>query len=395
MDGVLDVALPDSTELAFVRIQLPTVEYLHIHSVGLVDSGRRYIGAATVGLSASSHRGESEKWLLRKELLNPSNKLHNAVHTLKESKPWVQLSLVRPMNLTRIKLQNRKRSWAIRARGIMISGSADGIKWQLLYDQQQRLQQLYAEALEQLGGALSEDVVSFICDVLTYNYRAAEKEFMHMRLEDDVRQDIVNGLNEIVMPARSLEWTGHGARMSFRYWTFDDKVEYVKTASTLVRDLQAVGEDACLGFGSVLGVVREADLIAHDDDMDVVVAFPRGTARTLGAAKKIVQEFLELHGYQVRKIFFSHLHVWRGRFKIDVFVGIYDEGKRIGWYPGKRAALRRSEMFPAREIDLLGVNCLVPADPERYLAVIYGVDWRSPDPRWKYKWDHSEYADIA
>src|SRR5690606_35569066 len=105
--------------------------------------------------------------------------------------------------------------------------------------------------------------------------------------------------------------------------------------------------DACLGFGSVLSLVRDRDLIPHDDDLDIIVGFPPEVAPRLSVALTLAAEHLTTLGYKVSGKFFSHRHVSRGGMKLDVFVGIYEDGDSIGWFPGARGALRRCDVFPA------------------------------------------------
>jgi hypothetical protein len=99
-------------------------------------------------------------------------------------------------------------------------------------------------------------------------------------------------------------------------------------------------------------------------------------------------------GYEVSGEFATHRHVRRpGRKPVDVFVGIF-EGDAIAWYPGARGGLTRQIVFPPVAAELLGVRCLIPAQPEVYLERLYGPGWRVPDPYFSHAWDRSAYADI-
>ena len=52
-------------------------------------------------------------------------------------------------------------------------------------------------------------------------------------------------------------------------------------------------------------------------------------------------------------------------------------------------------MYPRTFAPLLGVDCPLPADPETYLATLYGPTWNTPDPHFAHRWDRSTYADLA
>jgi hypothetical protein len=388
-----------SESWSFLRFELPCKQFLHLHSIDLRDADGRSIAGPDVGLAASSHYGPSLKLLRARKVLDPEQPYRFGVHTLKDERPWLQVSLPTPHRLSDIRIQNRKEANAIRAKGVVVSASADGLRWALLYDGNARLREFRERATrldaESLTGDDGAKVREMVIDVMTCEYESARKQFSSASFPAAMREGVQTALSDIVLKQRELEWTSHGARRSFRFWSEQEKIQYIGLACDLVRDLHGLSNDACLGFGSVLSVVRDKDLVAHDDDLDIVVAFPQTQARTLAEARRITKAHLDGLGYQVTGNFFSHWHVRRQGRKLDVFVGIYEQHDRIGWFPGKRQALKREEVFPVAIGNLLGVDCAIPRNPERYLEVIYGPNWRSPDPGWKHDWDHAPYQDIA
>lgn len=384
---------------SFIRLELPHQQYLHLHSIDLRDADDKKIAGTDVGLSASSHFGRSLKLLRGRKVLDSGHAYHLGFHTLKDDRPWLQLSLSSPTRLGDITVRNRRETHAIRAKGITISASADGVRWALLYDGNARLHEFRERAMqlgeEWLPGDDGIKVREMVINAMTCQYELARKQFSGASFPARMRKPVQTALNDIVLQQRELEWTSHGARRSFRFWSRQEKVEYIELAANLVHDLRGLSSDVCLGFGSVLSVVREKDLMAHDDDLDIVIAFPPEQARTLTDARRITKDYLVELGYQVSGNFFSHWHVRRQGRKLDVFVGIHEQDGRIGWFPGKRRGLRHDEVFPATTGNLLGVACPIPADPERYLEVVYGPNWRSPDPGWRHDWSHASYLDIA
>lgn len=384
---------------SFLRFELPCQQFLHLHSIDLRDASGKKIPAADIGLSASSHYGSSLNLLRARKVLDPEQGHRIGFHTLKDDGPWLQLSFPSPVRLGGIKIQNRKEAQAVRAKGLMVSASLDGLRWALLYDGGARLNE-FRERATKIGeasfagddGALVRDMV---INIMTCEYEPARKQFSSASFPKALREPVQKAISSIALKQRQLEWTSHGARRSFRFWSEPEKIEYIELASNLVRDLRGLSDDTCLGFGSVLSVVRDKDLVAHDDDLDVVIAFPQTQARTLAEARRITRDHLVELGYQVTGNFFNHWHVRRQNRKLDVFVGIYEQGDSIGWFPGKRSALKRDEVFPPATSNLLGIECLIPANPERYLEIIYGPKWRSPDPGWKHDWDRTAYLDIA
>ncbi len=188
----------------------------------------------------------------------------------------------------------------------------------------------------------------------------------------------------------------HGMKRTFRFWSTPEKAAYLAGTKALMEALSTLTGEVCLGFGAVLGLVRDQDLIGHDDDLDILVAFDRREVADLGQALARVEDFLVARGYEVKGRFFSHLWVRMadGR-QVDVFVGLVEEGGSVSFYPSARHSLRQDDLFPLGAARLCGVELPVPADCEAYLAGTYGAGWRKPDIAFAHPWDRTAYADIA
>jgi hypothetical protein len=216
------------------------------------------------------------------------------------------------------------------------------------------------------------------------------------RVEDDASRSAFRSLvNERLLPSRGLEWTTHGPQRPFRAWTDSEQVEYVRDSAEVVRALEALTPNVCLGFGSVLATVRDRALIPHDDDLDVIVGFEPAEAASIAAGLARIEAHLRPLGFDVTGAFTAHRHVRRpGRKRVDVFVGVF-EGDSISWYPGPRGVITRGMVFPPRDAELLGITCRIPAEPEHYLEQTYGPGWRVPDPFFSHAWNPSAYADLT
>jgi hypothetical protein len=184
---------------------------------------------------------------------------------------------------------------------------------------------------------------------------------------------------------RKREWTLHGIKRTFRFWPEQEKQDYVGFAVDVVRCLQELNANVSLGFGTVLGLVREQDLIPHDDDADVLIGFEPEQASTLNEGRELIKQCLQDHGYIVSKNRVSCYWVESPGInrKLDAFAGIFEAGT-ISWYPGKRGALTRDMVFPPIYIERFGHSCPIPREPERYLEQIYGPDWKTPSPHFRH-----------
>ncbi len=194
-----------------------------------------------------------------------------------------------------------------------------------------------------------------------------------------------------VLHAREKEWTGHGINRTFRFWSADQKKNYL-LFTVEVCDALRERYLAALGYGSVLSIVRENDLIPHDDDLDIIVSIPRAETPVYRDALVDLHNFLEAKGFLVSGSYLAHRHVGNGKFLLDVFLGLSEENF-VSWHPGPRRKICFGEVFPVSTASLYGVECAIPAAPESYLEHVYGKDWRTPVPGWTHDFNPAKYSD--
>lgn len=197
--------------------------------------------------------------------------------------------------------------------------------------------------------------------------------------------------NSQILYERQKEWTSHGINRTFRFWSFSEKAEYLEFANKVINCLQPEYK-ATLGFGSVLSIVRDGDLIPHDDDLDIIACRKIGDVSKYNEVMTELVNHLVSQGYEVRGNYVAHRHVSNGRFMVDVFLGL-QTGDYVSWHPGPRGVLAVEDIFPPQEVTCLGEVCSIPAKAERYLEVVYGDDWRTPAPGWSHDFNPEKYKD--
>jgi len=389
--------------IRFVHIDLPHTQFLHLHSITLLDASGSAIDLTDkkAMLSVSSTYGGAAAGAGKVRMFTPEGRHEAAFHTKKDVKPWALICLEKSMTVTRIVLKNRPGASAVRARGIRMHVSQDAMRWMVVYDAAQRNEALRASArnllpvIDRVSPRILGLAVETAIDTLQFAYKDAVERLEAAKLPREEYAWIRKSINREILSCREREWTSHGPRRSFRFWGHQEKRDYVALTVDVCNDLAELSPDVCFGFGSVLSIVRDKALMQHDDDLDIIVGFRKEQASCLTIALDLVKDCLELKGYKVTKRFFSHWHVYRDGKKVDVFVGIYEEGDRIGWFPGTRMALDRNSVFPPQQVEFLGSECAIPRHSEAYLATVYGPQWKEPLPGWRHDWNRSSYRDLA
>lgn len=209
-------------------------------------------------------------------------------------------------------------------------------------------------------------------------------------------QERVSALNSF-LSRYQLEYNAHGLKKTFRHWSSFERSTYLAEVSQLMNHLeQLTPEKVSLGFGAVLGKFRENSLIAHDDDLDVIVGFELEKIPDIASALSAIEQHLSNTPWNVQGKFFSHL--WVGLpcgYRVDVFVGLVEDSQKISFYPSKRRNLELKNVYPPIITSLEGVDLPFPAEPHIYLENTYGSEWKKPLVAFSHPWDRSEYSDIA
>ena len=157
--------------------------------------------------------------------------------------------------------------------------------------------------------------------------------------------------------------------------------------------LGRAGIDYHLDYGTLLGVVRDGDLIPWDGDLDIGVLatdWPAleatfGAFRQRGWRTPHTERLIRSDGpcwragdpLQVTIATGVLLPTTLGRIKMDV-VAKYADGDHLWWFCGRMLCRAPAAYFAGRrEIAFAGRAARIPAEAEAYLSLIYG-DWRTP-----------------
>lgn len=124
-----------------------------------------------------------------------------------------------------------------------------------------------------------------------------------------------------------------------------------------------------LGFGTVLGAIREKDFIEHDQDIDVIVLNAKGFI-------DLLFEF-RARGFEVVRYSEKNLiSLMRNNEYIDVYFFRDHNREIMSCYDC--IFMPKEFIENVAPIEFLGKDYLVPKDFERYLVYLYGNNWRTP-----------------
>jgi hypothetical protein len=140
--------------------------------------------------------------------------------------------------------------------------------------------------------------------------------------------------------------------------------------------------------GTLLGFVREGQLISYDDDMDFVAYL--GEFDCNANLRNEIDKFYEKNKNIISKGMNDlHYRLLNVGVSADLFLSWGDLNGNIYIYPWCSAQLGSSEIFPLDVINIEGHKFNIPRNPEACLKLNYGDQWRVPNPLWRFDWDKS------
>ena len=167
-----------------------------------------------------------------------------------------------------------------------------------------------------------------------------------------------------------------------------DIAALVASTRSVLDALASAGVQPFLGYGTLLGAVREGAVLGHDSDADVCYVSDHEDPVDVTRESFHLQRELERHGFETSRYSGAAFRVQvtegdgvvRG---LDVFGGFLSGG-RLYLMGEIGIEFQRAWIHPLTTCPLEGVEMPVPARPERLLEAMYGPGWRVPDPAFQF-----------
>ncbi len=140
----------------------------------------------------------------------------------------------------------------------------------------------------------------------------------------------------------------------------------------------------CIPFyGTLLGIIRDNDFIAHDDDVDMIYLGETSSFEDMLKERDKVIQKLKLHGYKILKVnnngdYNIHLNI-NGKL-IDLFPSFLTNNIEISFFSaGKIKVAKLDYFYPLQTIKFYGIDIKIPFNSDKILEVRYGENWKIPD----------------
>ena len=140
-----------------------------------------------------------------------------------------------------------------------------------------------------------------------------------------------------------------------------------------------------LMFGTLLGAVRDKDLISYDKDIDLGI-FYEDSCKLEKAVKALEKQGILLAGTKrrrpdtpIEKFVFFGKSIWGIEFATMYLIDdVYWYIDSSDWRGAKLMPHKKEWLHNLQEIDFLGTKFLIPSRPEEVLKSFYGSSWRIP-----------------
>lgn len=187
----------------------------------------------------------------------------------------------------------------------------------------------------------------------------------------------------------TTQWGSQATTFSSRSEDFKNSLlKAIKKLTVIYKEEFQV--DLFLTYGTLLGAVRENDFIGHDFDVDLTYLSKQSDGYKI--AEESSEILNEIAANNVSDVSFQTGHCGQYKvkvkegehtFSIEIFVSFIKDQRfyQLFWLAGQHSP---DIVLPLKTRKFKDIEFLIPNKEEYYLESIYGKDWRTPNPDFKY-----------
>lgn len=196
-------------------------------------------------------------------------------------------------------------------------------------------------------------------------------------------------------------FTQHGVTRSLAAHSAERRQVMLSSINQFLLSLERQAGVKCFfTSGTLLGIIREGDLIGHDDDIDTCYVSNTEDLFNLGLEWYAIRHVINMmEGCEAKSPFPGLLHVTipcgPSRVRFDLFTSISLLGRFIQ-YPLNTTLLETDDVLPLQSIEFFGESVRIPRNPRKHLTANYGPGWTEPDPSFRFDWDRAaqQFRDV-
>jgi hypothetical protein len=147
----------------------------------------------------------------------------------------------------------------------------------------------------------------------------------------------------------------------------------------------AYGYPVLVTHGTLLGLIRQGDLIPFDDDFDCLYMSGKRDVREVAKERDGIFRDLASHGFKVDMGTTGHIKAKRRDAKIDLMPAWITEDGRLCISGFTSVVMPADAIYPLSSLPFRGGAVRAFSRPELFLEHQYGPNWRTPDPGYRSK----------